>query len=185
MKKLKIYLGQIGSGKDYEATRAGGAKIAFGSPICEMAWSLLGWKPEDQMQYELFKEGKALIPDFGYVNGRKFLQRVGQEMRTINPNFWCEKWSKSVRASSQDNLVATDCRFPAEVYAALRLEGIVLQFIWCEYESQKYLDNKNDPDISEAFSQFLATKGLIHGQVIPPNDIIRYTREYDEEKSNG
>ena len=180
MRELKIFLGQIGSGKDYSANLLGDyAHISLADPIRELAWALLGWKPKDFEEYEKFKEGKTYVPNFGFVVGRIFLQNLGSELRKRNENYWCEQWSQSISNETQEKMVCSDCRFPNEVWVSMRLpEDINVEFIWCCYESQKFLTNRNDKHETEKFAKFLSTRGLQHGEVIIRPKMVEYLLEY-------
>ena len=89
MREIVIYLGLMGSGKDYEANLLEGhTKIPFALCLREWTWQLLDWSPQTESDYEHFKNNKILIPnnicglsDKQGASGRHILQAMGDICR--------------------------------------------------------------------------------------------------------
>ena len=159
MKKgqLTCFVGVIGSGKDYQAKKLKEfyyEQINFADLLRQLAWSILDWKPEDDLEYEAFKKGHAITGLGIGINGRKLLQNIGTTMRLIDPDFFIKEWSKEVekRLNQGFNICCSDLRFPNELQAA-RLLGA--KIIFCNYHSNKY-ENDNRHESEKLAQQFIA-----------------------------
>ncbi len=75
----------------------------------------------------------ATDPDFkdqitiGGIRGREFLQRVGTDLKAIDPLIWVEAANLRVRTLMPYPIVVTDVRFKAEAAHIKDLGGILIQ----------------------------------------------------------
>ncbi len=183
MSTLVCYMGVIGSGKDYHAkelVNQGYLQINFADALREMCWKILGWRPANDHEYELFKAGGIDIPGWGYVNGRLMLQNVGKIMREIYPDFWKNAWfDKALSALTSDNknVVCSDLRYPNELKCAFNLmtadNNVDTKFVFCDYHSEKY--NATDEHESEKMAQELLKYGFKDGHVF--NSVLKFDEE--------
>lgn len=193
-KELIIYLGLMGSGKDYEANsliKEGYTKVAFADPLRNMAWRLLNWRPLTDYDYEMFKKDQlCTLHDHSnnqlryfkpLCSGRHFLQLLGQIMRENNSNYWASAWFKYIFSNNLQKVVCTDCRYPNEIKMALEFKnlGYNVKFIYCSYESDKFKEGLKEQHESERFAQFLVSKKLEHRQIINHEQILDYLKEYE------
>lgn len=193
-KELIIYLGLMGSGKDYEANSLidkGYVKVAFADPLRSMAWKLLDWRPLSDENYEDFKKGELclFLPDSNdkynafkpLCSGRHLLQQLGQIMREYDSNYWASAWFKYIFSHNLEKVVCTDCRYPNEIRMALEFLnlGYDVKFIYCCYESEKFKQGLKEKHQSEKFAQFLITKNLKHCEVITSDKILELLKEYE------
>jgi hypothetical protein len=192
-KKLTVYLGVAGSGKDYEANQLENTvKIPFAQYLHNWAWKLMGYKPPTEQSYEWFKQQYMLIPnhilgleDLKVGTGRNLLQQLGDLVRSLDSRVIVKEWQKEVLGAGED-VACTDCRFPAEVRAAMELEdqGIEITFIHCSYPSDKAKRALLDDHISEEFAKFLRTLKLKHLQPISCKQMVEYLHKYESSNLN-
>jgi hypothetical protein len=178
--KLIIFIGPIGSGKDFRANeflsdaKAFGysmEKVCFADELRECMWDLWGWRPKDDKDYEKFKCGTVSMYCGNFesslfeVSGRGLLQRLGTDViRKRMPDFWVECWKRKVSnlLNNGKNVVCSDLRFPNELKTALTIETdkntdpIDREFLFCNYRSARY-------SLDEHESEVLAQKILEDG----------------------
>lgn len=195
MSRLICYIGVIGSGKDYQAKRyisenPNTLHINFADELREMAWDILGWRPNTNEEYEDFKQSNMcqyVEADKGYClaniaridfTGREFLQRLGTEaLRKRDADFWANCWKRKVnKAIAQGyDVVCSDLRFTNELECALSLKisdnpanhdyvSLTPDFIFCDYKSERY-DDTNTHE-SEKLAQHLLDCDFMNGDRI-------------------
>ena len=181
--RLVSYLGVLGGGKDFSANKLvkeGYIKVAFADELREMAWDILGWKPDAgdfDRQYDWFKKlsigmrpeisissdrnlKSSYAPPYPFnkeLTGRQFLQNLGTEgIRKRDPDFWARITKQKIQKLLDEGkkVVTTDSRFLNEVKV---LSELGAQFIFCNYKSDRY-DDKNTHE-SEALAQSLLKRG--------------------------
>jgi len=190
MNKLICYVGVMGSGKDFNAKKyieenPKTKHINFADELREMAWDILGWRPNKNEEYDAFKRTDfkdcgELRSDLSFT-GREFLQRLGTEaLRKRDPNFWVKCWVKKVQEALNDgyDVVCSDCRFDNELrfaiginYSANLSTPASPYFVFCNYISDRY-DSINTHE-SEKFAQTLLKDGFNDGEEIT----IEYLRD--------
>ena len=92
--KIKVYIGVIGSGKDFMAKKETDVQLSFADALREEVWEMLGWKPKTPEEYEEFKSQKWKLPGdrLYYFTGRDILQRYGTDIRRKeDPDYWAKK----------------------------------------------------------------------------------------------
>ncbi|OGH99218.1 MAG: hypothetical protein A2104_00320 [Candidatus Melainabacteria bacterium GWF2_32_7] len=166
MPDLVCFIGCMGSGKDYQSRlliENGFKLINIGDSLREMAWDILGWKPNNDEEYEEFKK-KNLISCEGLIHqelsGRQFLQNLGtQAIRKRFPDFWIELWKNKVseELSRGSNVVCSDIRFLKEVEVAINILSNA-KIIFCNYKSERY--NCTDKHESEQLAQKVLSDGF-------------------------
>lgn len=170
MSELVCHIGVIGSGKDYKTqqlVKEGYVQVDFADALRDMAWSLLGWTPFNSEEYSLFKAGKIYIENFGYVNGRVFLQNLGSAMRKVDKDFWVKKWHEKVNwlLAEGKNVVCSDLRYVNEmIYAHLMPVSVSTRLVFCNYITPRY--EPNNPHISERLAQKILANGYKDGDVL-------------------
>lgn len=191
MSKVICFIGVLGSGKDHQSrklVKEGYVQINFADELREMAWSILGWRPKNDEEYDLFKHStiESFIPASHKNNktgftvslmgstGRQFLQNLGSTMRERDPDYWVKCWfDKALKALSEGNKVCcSDCRFLNEVNQGMRLGS---DFIFCNYKSSRY-DAENTHE-SEHFAQKLLLEGLKDLQEIDKDYLVGLLNE--------
>lgn len=188
-KLLKIYgfVGVQGAGKTYNANKLiqeeGFINVSFADCLRNMSWKILSWKPENAEQYDLFKKGLISIPNFGKINGRKFLQVLGDSMRQVDAEFWTKQWKKTVEdyiSMGYNNICCDDVRYPNELLALFSYNWkaeVKVEFV--DYHSERYeCDNKH---ISEKMSQTLLKMGYKHKDIITKRTITDVMAEMIKE----
>lgn len=164
--KVKVFIGVMGSGKDFHASKCD-AVVAFADQLREDIWTMIGWRPKTDAEYQAFKSTQFISstswtsmgnqPKF---TGRDLMQRYGTEVRrNENPEHWAKSLQKTLRDLNMKNLDnpsftvgVADCRFENEIKAIKELEdyGIRVEFVHVNFESDRY---KVDPShVSEAMS---------------------------------
>lgn len=161
--KINVYIGVVGSGKDYAARRDCNTQLAFADQLREDVWTMLGWRPKTDDEYEEFKRS-TFVPA-GYepssikhqikVTGRDLLQRYGTEVRRKEKDsHWVDALLRQLefRTDLGKTVGITDCRFPNEVRGLIQfvrqqnkelsdigLSSLYeLNFIHCDYHSGRY-----------------------------------------------
>lgn len=121
--------GYAGSGKDTAAlclTDRGWKRRAFADKLKEMALQIRpwifdngGWQCLETIVFNRGWERAKKVPDV-----RRFLQRLGVEVREVDPDFW-------VRAIDlfEDEIVITDVRFPNEAQLIAEHGGILIRIV--------------------------------------------------------
>jgi hypothetical protein len=182
---IKIYLGVIGSGKSYRSQQLvdqGYKKVSVADALRETLWSILGWKPQTDWEYQEFKKATMVCPNgksfangmtFFPISGRTMLQNIGETFKDIfGRDYWSELWYYNIRQSTTKDVVCDDIRFPEEVGEALQLleDGYNVEFIFCNYNSDRY--TPNNTHISERYAHMLlALNKYKDGDVVDIEDL--------------
>lgn len=188
-KKLICYIGVMGSGKSYRTKKMcrenpDFVEINVADTLRNVVWKTIGWTPQTEERYELFKESvfiSSSLPSVKFT-GRDILQRLGTDgIRSIDPNFWINAWKNAVYDNiyfKEKSVVCSDVRFVNEVFAALELENknIHTEFVFCDYHSNRY--DKNSKHESEKLAQWLKKTypDLKDGDIIPKNVLYSISR---------
>lgn len=173
MNRLWVYIGVIGSGKDFSAKskkeETRGEIESFSEGVREFTWEFLGWKPKTPEEYEQFKYQKFNVPVPNSeisCDGRKFLENIGSKMRKVNKDFWANyaklKCAKLFSSGVKD-VIIYDCRYLNEARIALELQkeiGCEVHFTFCNYGSHRK-EIRNDE--SEYFAQHFLKLGYKDG----------------------
>lgn len=188
--RLVSFLGVLGGGKDFSANKLvkeGYIKVAFADELREMAWDILGWRPDADdfdRQYDWFKKlplnrrceintSSELYLNYkspGWIQydrditGRQFLQNLGTEgIRKRDPDFWARITKQKIQKLLDEGkkVVTTDARFSNEIQS---LSELGAQFIFCNYKSDRY-DATNTHE-SEALAQSLLKRGFQDGDIV-------------------
>ena len=196
MAEIVCFLGVIGSGKDYQAQKLvnerGFVHINFADDLRQMAWDILGWKPETPEEYEWFKKQEMVFisrkpcDETDKITGRQFLQNLGTEaMRKRDPNFWANCWRNQVleNLAIGKNVCCSDLRFSNELSTALsikkhyllignsaNLEDVSTKLIFCDYKSSRY--DATNTHKSEKLAQALLSQGYQDGDILDKNVLI-------------
>ncbi|WP_428743168.1 hypothetical protein [Tenacibaculum sp.] len=157
--KIKVYIGVIGSGKDYQAKRDCDVTMAFADQLREDVWTMIGWGPKTEAEYEAFKKAEFVPTTFldnnyksGVFTGRDLLQRYGTEVRRKEKSsHWVDILIKKLwmDVPTASTVGITDCRFPNEVkgliegvkklnWGSSTLPVFELEFIHTNYKSDRY-----------------------------------------------
>ena len=147
--EIRAYIGVIGSGKDYTAEKECNVKLGFADKLREDVWRLLNWEPDNEEEYNKFKEATFISSElkFFYSTGRIIMCRYADLVKEENPNYFTEHLLKKIKLKLQDPtcwddiIGITDCRFPEEVQALLQFEKdkfIKVTFIHCDFPSYRY-----------------------------------------------
>lgn len=171
MKTVWVFIGVIGSGKDYSASKLqkeiGGDIYGFSDGVRELTFKFLGWVPKTPQEYDEFK---LKVFDFIMPNGekitcdgRKFLENVGETMRKYDEHFWARYliYQKVERdmVNGVENIIIKDCRYPNEanlVFSICEERGYTPKFFFTNYKSERY---EIRDDVSEKFAQKLLKLG--------------------------
>ena len=150
------YVGCLGSGKSTRANKLideGFMPVGFADELRSMAWKLLSWHPISDEQYEEFKKGDRFIDSMaGFINGRLFLQNLGETMREDNKNYWVDKLKQRIDKlykMGYTKIVITDVRHENELEMIKSYNNS--KVVFCDYKSDRY-DCKNK-HISEKLAQ--------------------------------
>jgi hypothetical protein len=166
MGKIEVigYIGVIGSGKSYNTElrlKEGYLNINFADKVREICWGVLGWEPQNNLEYELFKksvitkklnyfdnkDNLTLLGEADFITGRELLIRIGDGFRNkFYEDIWIDSWIKSVKKSNSNKIVVSDCRYLNEVFKILQEPSFDSRFIFCNYKSGRYqiLDNESE-----------------------------------------
>ena len=133
MKKIILFSGKLGSGKDPCADfliqlaknkNILAKKMSFAEPLKALCAEFF----EFPLEWAYSRQGKENIPSLG--GGKtvgEILQLVGTEVtRSINANFWVEKMKRQINADSEcDLFIIPDCRFLNEA-ASFQEENLLI-----------------------------------------------------------
>ena len=165
------YIGNAGSGKTFESEKLmtqGFVKVDFADKLREMAWGILGWKPKNNEEYENFKLGRLDIKGFGKVNGRNFLQNIGESMNQIDKTFWCRQAKKTIDKNiikGYTNIVVSDIRYETEIEILKSyMNKAIVKIYFCDYNSERRVEN--DSHVSESLAKKYKNLGYTHLQEI-------------------
>ena len=176
--KINVYIGVIGSGKDYRAKQDCDMQLAFADQLREDVWKMIGWKPKTPEEYERFKKSVFIPADFvswsllGYkypiFTGRDLLQRYGTEVRRAEDT---DHWGKRLidnlallGSAGTETVGITDCRFDNEIRRLIKFKkdadylgiDVQLEFIHTDFKSDRY--NATSEYESEKLAQQFAGK---------------------------
>lgn len=178
------FVGVMGSGKSHRAANYvenGFVQINFADAVRELAWSILGWTPKTDSDYEEFKSMPITLatsplakqPQFSFANteasltGREFLQRLGNNTREIaGEDVWVDAWHK--KAKREDSVVVADVRYWNEVRRIIEMQG---KLIFCNYHSPRYT-------LSEHPSEALAMHIVKKTSFADGYDLTEYFKEH-------
>ena len=179
--KINVYIGVIGSVKDYRAKQECDIQLAFADQLREDVWKIIGWKPKTQEEYETFKSAlfNPAYFELGFnspaFTGRDLLQRYGTEVRRAEDDkHWCDcliRRLEILSSTNNENSVGiTDCRFYNEVSALIKFskranklgQNVQLEFIHTDFKSDRY--NSTAEHESERLSQQFAGKVFAEGE---------------------
>ena len=162
---VKVFIGVIGSGKDYQCgllEKEGYVRIGFSDGVRSLTWKFLNWEPEDSLRYELFKSQYFRI--FGErLPGRQILQRVGTIMREKDKDFWARKWYNTVLSldfNEVGKICVSDCRYSNEVDFIKRFcqeKGFKVEIYFCNFKSERYELNSHE---SEHLARMILSQGF-------------------------
>lgn len=153
--KINVYIGVVGSGKDYAAKRDCNTQLAFADQLREDVWTMLGWWPKTGTEYDAFKKKSFGLPGGTMFTGRDLLQRYGTEVRRKEKDsHWVDALLRQLefRVDLGKTVGITDCRFPNEVRGLIQFARqqnkelsdigqpsfFKLNFIHCDYHSDRY-----------------------------------------------
>ena len=189
---LRIYgfVGVQGAGKTYNANKLvqeeGFVNVSFADCLRNMAWKILNWTPENAEQYDLFKKGLIAIPNFGRIDGRKFLQILGDSMRQVDSEFWVKQWRNTVEdyiSMGYDKICCDDIRYPNELLMLFSYNWkaeVKVKFV--DYHSERY--DCNNEHISEKMAQTLLKMGYKADDIITKSTITDVMAEIIKEVDN-
>lgn len=190
MSNITVFIGVIGSGKDYRAdelSKQGHVRIDFKDELLDMASDISGY--DVRQNYNWFKshivgihpssnplsdafinsEQKELLTKYpDLITGRKLLQRLGTEaMRSRDQDYWANQFIKKALSviDQGGKVVNADCRFMNEYYAIRKIDP-ESQFVFCNYKSSRY-DAKFDHG-SEKLAQTFLRLNLVDGDELHP-----------------
>lgn len=166
--KINVYIGVMGSGKDYAARRDCNTQLAFADQLREDVWTMLNWWPKTDDEYDLFKKKHFGLPGGSMFTGRDLLQRYGTEVRRKEKDsHWVDSLLLQLerRTDLGETVGITDCRFPNEVRGLIQfvkqqnkeLSDIgqpnfyELNFVHCDYHSDRY--DAKQKHVSEKMAQ--------------------------------
>lgn len=192
--KIRIFLGVIGSGKSYcsnQLVQQGYQKISVADSLRDALWGILGWKPRTDEEYNAFKQHELIDVtnsiNTTIVTGRQVLQNMGEVFKSwFGRDYWATQWYSRVLyqmlvcpIKNGHNVVCDDVRFPEEVEQALELaeNGYDVQFIFCDYKSERY--NSTNQHISERYAQaILALNKYKDGDIIAIEDLLKINEQF-------
>lgn len=178
--KINVYIGVIGSGKDYRAKQDCDIQLAFADQLREDVWKMLGWKPKTQEEYETFKDTlfNTAYLELGFngpiFSGRELLQRYGAEVRRAeDTDHWCKRLIDKLAflgSVGTKTVGVTDCRFDNEVKRLIKFKkdadylgvDVQLEFIHTDFKSDRY--NATSEHESEKLAQQFAGKVFVEGE---------------------
>lgn len=180
--EIKCFVGVMGSGKDFQCQKLieeeGYIKLAFADCLRDMVWKMLDWKPATNEEYDLFKKGLYSVPRYGKLNGRLLLQRIGETMRQIDPDFWVKQMQKNIEtaiSSGYSKICISDARYVNELRLLQSYSWkAIVDIRFCDYHSDRY-DDKNKHE-SELLAQRLLSLGFEDGDIISRKTIDRLDR---------
>lgn len=178
--KINVYIGCIGSGKDYRAKQDCDVQLAFADQLREDVWKMIGWKPKTQEEYEAFKNTDLISGtlnsrlDRVEFTGRELLQRYGTEVRRAeDENHWGKRLIDKLAllgSVGTKTVGISDCRFDNEVRRLIKFKkdadhldiDIQLEFIHTDFKSERY--NTTSEHESEKLAQQFAGKVFAEGE---------------------
>jgi hypothetical protein len=175
--KINVYIGVIGSGKDYRAKQDCDIQLAFADQLREDVWKIIGWKPKTQDEYEIFKNSTFYSNGFGeqpIFTGRDLLQRYGTEVRRAEDNdHWCKRLTDNLAllgSAGTKTVGVTDCRFDNEIRRLIKFKkdadylgiDVQLEFIHADFKSERY--NATSEHESEKLAQQFVGKVFTEGE---------------------
>lgn len=190
--RVDVFIGVIGSGKDYRcnlAAEAGAVRVDFKDELLNMASDLVGY--DVRSQYDWFKEilvgvrkpGNPLAEAFlrnemaelvrrfpDTMTGRRLLTRLGTEvMRKRDEDYWVKQFVKKAEAALRAGspVAVGDCRFMNEVRAIMDFT-VPVRFTFCDFRSARY--NPRLDHASERLARALLGLGLEDGDEIKASD---------------
>ena len=166
--EIRVYIGVIGSGKNYTAEKECDVRLSFADKLREDIWRLLNWEPDNEEEYNKFKEATFSSNDlkFFYSTGRIIMCRYADLVKEENPNYFTDHLIKRLKEKLldstcwDDTIGITDCRFPEEVKALLQFEKdnfIRVTFVHCNFKSERYCNN-SDHNSEKMAQQFAGLK---------------------------
>lgn len=170
---IRGFIGPMGGGKDYQANKLieeeGYVKVAFADSLRDMAWKILSWKPANEEEYDRFKKGDIFLDSMaGFINGRLFLQNLGETLRETDKNFWVKELKKRLdilEINGYNKIVVTDIRHDNELEFIKSLSyKSDNKIIFCNYKSDRY--RVDDSHISEALAHKYLENGYKDGDEI-------------------
>lgn len=184
MKRIIVFIGVIGSGKDHQTKtllkeNKNAVNIGFSDSVRDFTWEFLGWKPEDTNQYESFKSqdiGMKIAEESSHsIQGRKIMERIATKMRSVDNYFWANEWYKKVQEIPKDKdlIIAHDCRYPEEavvaIEAALKYDAEI-KFIHTNFKSERY-------EIRDHESEHFAQRFLEYGDLEDITEAVKIELE--------
>lgn len=164
MKKINVYIGVIGSGKSYRASKENDIVLNYADSLREDVWKLLNWVPSNETEYEVFKN-----KNLGLITGRELLQNYGQLQKELEGNsYWSNrllyKLAQEIDNPEIKTIGIADCRFIKEITQLLLFSedqfikslGVSIEFHHCDYKSYKY--DTTNPHISETMAQSILNR---------------------------
>ena len=175
---IKVYIGCIGSGKDFMAKKETDIQLAFADALREEVWKMLGWKPKTPEEYEKFKTRKWMLPGdrLYYFTGRDILQRYGTDIRRKeDEDYWANKLIEKLvhfkaldfpvnfgdKSVNRSIIGITDCRFENEVRKLIEFslkETVKVEFVHTNFKSERY-DPKAVHESEKLAQQFIEFTG--------------------------
>lgn len=185
--KINVFLGLMGSGKDYRASfyikNFKYEQVAFADTLRDILWSILGYTPSN---YEQFKKSNIKLGWFKNIStGRKLLQNLGSTLRMfIGDDVWVNILLKKI--IDKPRVVITDCRYDNEASKLVTFAEKTdadITFTWCCYPSDKYKQGLTEKHESEALAQFI-TKNYNYkdGEIISSKDIKAIVKAFRKQK---
>lgn len=165
--EIRVYIGVIGSGKNYTAKQECDLNIAFADSLREDIFTILGWEPQEN-EYDRFKSTRPVIlGNYSNNTGREIMQTYTDLIKVVKPSYFTDKLickldEMLVDPEYSNKIVGiTDCRFDYEIKALIEfsiINGIQVTFIHCNFKSERYCDNSTHS--SEVLAQkYLAFSG--------------------------
>lgn len=159
---IRGFIGVVGSGKGYNCHKLikeeNYIQLDFADCLRDMAWKMLNWKPTTPQEYDDFKKGKVYIGNYGKINGRIFLQKLGSMMREIDKDFWVKEWLinlDKIVSMGYTKICISDVRYNNELEALKSLKwksDVKINF--CDYHSERY-DNTLEHESEKLAQEYL------------------------------
>lgn len=119
----------------------------YGSDEEKNSLTSLRW--QDMPGYEL------LPADFlknknsdGYMTAREIMEHIGTDIfRKISTNVWADATIRRIQKDKPKIAVITDCRFPNEIDAIKKINGIVIRLTKSPYKSEHISENVLDKEV--------------------------------------
>lgn len=170
MKKITVFIGVQGSGKDFNGNllcEHGAVQVSFADKLREDIWELIGWSPASPEEYDAFKKAtfQATIADkLVSFTGRGLLVKYATDIRRReDPDHWCKQLRGRIAHVLEiaPAVVVTDCRFMNEVRHLIQISeevGAEIEFVFCNFKSERY--NPSFPHESEWMAQYFLNWGF-------------------------